>query len=522
MAAESDRQAGALLEALRGVLCQVAEPELVLRAILDQAVGLTGAKRGLFVEVEAKGELAYRVLHGLEPRQIEGQAGRFSRHLFERVLRTGEDVLLQNALDDPFYGNVASVRALQACGILCVPIHANGKIAALIQLESAGAGHFEPRHLDLLHSLVDIARPVLEALHAGRDMIREREQLRQSENRYRREAEESRKLLASDWSFGRFVGGSAVVRELEATVHKAAATEFPVLVSGDTGTGKSIIARVLHYSGPRSAGPLVTVFCPSLERGMVEAELFGHRRGAFTGAVTDRLGKVQAADKGTLFLDEIGELPLEFQPKLLRLLQEKTYERVGDPEERKSDVRVITATNRDLEVEVQEGRFRRDLYERLRFIPIRVPPLRERLEDLGPLLRHCLDQTDSGRWIEISPEAQTYLETLDFSWPGNVRHVEQLAARLTMEGFREPVSVAEVERLLGAPPTGAAAAGTSAPGAPAALEDGLSRLLEDAERGWLMEAMRRYPKLTRAELATRLKISESALYRKLKQYGLGE
>jgi DNA-binding NtrC family response regulator len=256
---------------------------------------------------------------------------------------------------------------------------------------------------------------------------------------------------------------------------------------------------------------------------MVEAELFGHKRGAFTGAVADRLGKVQAADKGTLFLDEIGELPLEIQPKLLRLLQEKTYERVGDPEERTSDVRVIAATNRDLDVEVQEGRFRRDLYERLRFIPIRIPPLRERAGDIRLLLRHCLDQTDSGRWIEVSPEAGAYLEALDFAWPGNVRHVEQLAARLTMEGARGPVSAAEVERLLG-PRAAQPGATREASGGdrPAELEGGLQRLLEDAERKWLEEALRRHPDLTRAELAGRLKISESALYRKLRQYGLGE
>jgi Nif-specific regulatory protein len=515
----SDRQTGPLVEALRGVFCQLAEPVVVLRAILDQAVSLTGASRGLFVEVEEKGELAYRVLHGLEPRQLEGESGRFSRQLFERVLRTGEEVLLKNALDDPFYGSVDSIRVLQARGILCVPIRANGRIAALIHLESAGAGHFKPKHLELLHTLVDVAGPVYEALRAGRDMIREREQLRLSESRYRGEAEESRRLLASEWSFGRFVGCSVVVRELEDTVRKAAATEFPVLVSGETGTGKSIIARVLHYSGPRAAGPLVTVFCPSLERGMVEAELFGHKRGAFTGAMSDRLGKVQAADRGTLFLDEIGELPLEIQPKLLRLLQEKTYERVGDAEERRADVRVIAATNRDLEVEVREGRFRRDLFERLRFIPIRVPPLRERTEDIPLLLRHCLDQTDSGRWIEVAPEACAHLVALDFTWPGNVRHVEQLAARLTMEQPHGPVSAAAAERWLGAETAAREGPGG---GAAATLDAGLPRLLEDAERKWLEEAMRLNPGLTRAELAVRLKISESALYRKLKQYGLGE
>jgi len=505
-----------LLEALRGALCQVAEPEAVLRAILDQAVSMTGAQRGLLVEIEDRGELVYRVLHGFEPRQLEGEAGRFSRRIFERVLASRQEIVLDDALDDEFFGGLESVRALHARAIACTPIPAGDRIAALIHLEGATVGQFRREHVELLHSLVGVAGPVLEALQASRDVLRERERLAQSESRWRREAEESRRELGSAWSFARFVGESPPVRELEATVRKAAATEYPVLVTGETGTGKSIVARVLHYGGARAAGPLVTVFCPSLERGMVEAELFGHKRGAFTGAIADRPGKVQAADKGTLFLDEIGELPLAIQPKLLRLLQERTYERVGDTEERRADVRVIAATNRDLEEEVRAGRFRRDLYERLRFIPIRIPPLRERTGDLHALLRHALDESPNGRWITLAPEARTWLETLDFSWPGNVRHVEQLAARLVMEGAREPVSAVEVARLLGASEGDAAATPT------VDIEAGLPKLLEDAEKKWLEEALRRYAHLTRAQIASRLKISESALYKKLRQYGLGE
>ena len=513
-------ESGAILAALSGVLRQVAEPAVVLRAILDQAVALTGAQRGLLVEVEDRGELVYRVLHGFEPRHLEGEAGRFSRRIFERALESGREIVLDNALDDDFFGGLESVRQLHARAIACTPIRAGDRIAALIHLEGATVGQFQREHLELLRSLVGIAGAVLEALHANREVVRERERLAQSESRWRSEAEESRRELGSAWSFARFVGGSAPVRELEATVRKAAATDYPVLVTGETGTGKSIVARVLHYGGARAAGPLITVFCPSLERGMVEAELFGHKRGAFTGAIADRPGKVQAADKGTLFLDEIGELPLEIQPKLLRLLQERTYERVGDTEERRADVRVIAATNRDLEEEVREGRFRRDLYERLRFIPIRIPPLRERTGDLHALLRHALDESPNGRWISLSPEARTWLETLDFSWPGNVRHVEQLAARLVMEGFREPVSPAEVARLLAASESGGGAPPSDAAGA-AGIEAGLPKLLEDAEKKWLEEALRRYAHLTRAEIASRLKISESALYKKLKQYELG-
>jgi len=295
-------------------------------------------------------------------------------------------------------------------------------------------------------------------------------------------------------------------------VARAARTDFPVLLIGETGTGKSILARVLHHQSRRCHGAFVTVFCPSLEKGLVEAELFGHKRGAFTGAVADRQGKVQAAEGGTLFLDEIGELPLEIQPKLLRLLQEKTFERVGDPTERGADVRVIAATNRDLRREVQEGRFRRDLFERLNFVPIRVPPLRDRRYDIPVLLRHALDQQEEGRWIDLSAEAERWLMDLDFAWPGNVRHVEQLAARLALARPEEAVTAEDLEGLLETSDLG------SAPGAE--FEGGLPEFLAHAERQWLEEALRRYADLTKKELARKLNIGESTLHKKIKLYGL--
>jgi transcriptional regulator with GAF, ATPase, and Fis domain len=514
----TEQAARSLVETLRGVLLQVAEPTAVLRSVLELAVSQTGAQRGLFVEVAAGGDLTFQVLHGFQPNQLEGEAGKFSRNLFKRVLANGEAVLLASMLDDPYYQGLESVKALQASSVLCTPIRAGKRVAALLHLEHRQPGHFRREHVALLDSLAEVAGPILEVMHAGRETLRERDQLRLSETRYRGEAEESRRLLASEWSFGRFIGRSPAVRELEDTIRKAAATTFPVLVLGETGTGKSILARTLHYAGPRAKGPLVTVFCPSLEKSMVEAELFGHRRGAFTGAVSDRLGKVQAAEGGTLFLDEIGELPLEIQPKLLRLLQEKTYERVGDPKESKADVRVIAATNRDLEGEVRDGRFRQDLYERLNFIPVVVPPLRERTEDIPLLLRHCLDQSDAGRWVEIAPEAERFLETIDFAWPGNVRHIEQLAARLAMEGRSGPFAADELLRLLAVRSSKATGRADGGPGAD--FEAGLPKLLEESEKGWLEEALRRYPKLTRSQLAAKLKISESLLYKKLRQYGI--
>jgi transcriptional regulator with GAF, ATPase, and Fis domain len=296
--------------------------------------------------------------------------------------------------------------------------------------------------------------------------------------------------------------------------------DFAVLISGETGTGKSLLARILHSSGHRGRQAFVTLFCPSLESGMVETDLFGHVRGAFTGAESDRVGKVQVADGGTLFLDEVGELPLAIQPKLLRLLHEKTFERVGDPTERRADVRIVAATNKDLRAEVDAGRFRRDLYERLNFIPIHVPPLRERREDIPQLLRHCLDRSEAGRWIDVSDQALDHLVSLDYSWPGNVRELEQLVARLSMDSHAGPVPMETMRHAMEQMTRDGWSEGEASTSALPALENGLHAYLADIERGVLERILAEHPNLTRAQIATRLKISERALYKKLRLFRL--
>ncbi len=516
---ENDQPAALLLHAVRSVLSQVAAPSQVLKTILGQAVAQTGADRGLFAEVTRSGKLSYRVLYKFDKERLEDHVGRFSRNVFAQALASGQPVRVENALDDPRFSAQESIQDLRLTSILCLPIRIGSKVAALVHLESDTPGHFREHHVTFLESLSGLAATALEALQASEGIRRERDEARESQSMAQQELEENREVLAREWSFRRFVGRSAVVRQLEESVHKAAATDFPVLLQGETGTGKSILARVLHHGSPRSKRSFVTVFCPSLEKGMVETELFGHKRGAFTGAVADRTGKIQTAEKGTLFLDEIGELPLDIQPKLLRLLQEKVYERIGDPTERPTDVRVVTATNRDLSEEVAKGRFRRDLFERLNFVPLRVPPLRERREDIPLLLEHSLEQYDAGRWIELSPEACSFLTTLDFAWPGNVRHLEHLAARLAMDKPRDPVTPDHLRRLLD---TSTGEAEVESPVTrKAALELGLPALLAQEEKKWLQEALSLHPELTRADLAAKLKISEAALYKKLRMYELG-
>jgi len=515
-----DQPASRLVTTLGAVLGQVAKPSAVLKTILTQAVAQTGAERGVFVEVSQSGKLSYRVLYRFQKEDLTGDAGRYSSTIFSNVVSGGKTARLSNALDDPRFSGSGSVHDLSLVSVLCTPIRTDGKIAALVHLEHNRADHFTAHHQELVESLLEFSGPILAALYAGQGVIDQNDELKQSEHRAREELEHDRDQLARDWSFGRFIGRSAAVRALGRSVSRAAKSDFPVLLIGETGTGKSILARVLHHQSKRAKNALVTVFCPSLEKGMVEAELFGHKRGAFTGAVADRIGKVQAAENGTLFLDEIGELPLEIQPKLLRLLQEKTFERVGDPRERQANVRVIAATNRDLRREVQEGRFRRDLYERLNFVPIRIPPLRERKYDIPVLLRHCLAQHEEGRWIEITPDAERYLMELDFTWPGNVRHVEQLAVRLSLSSPEEPVSPHDLGELLEMADAEPGIDGRSSAPTESEIDDGLPAFLARAERQWLLEAMRRYDGLTKKELARKLNIGESTLHKKIKLYGI--
>ena len=248
--------------------------------------------------------------------------------------------------------------------------------------------------------------------------------------RLERRIEELETLFEAREVDGRLAAQDAAMRVALDLAHRTAASEASILLLGESGTGKSVLAREVHQRSPRAGRPFVTVSCPSLSRELLESELFGHRRGAFTGAVADTEGKVAAADGGTLYLDEIGEMPLEIQPKLLRLLQEREYERVGETQTRRADVRIISSTNRDLGRAIKEGKFREDLYYRLNVVALHLPPLRERPLDLERLaaahLRYFARQT--GKPIrDFSPEAKAALRR--YSWPGNLRELRNAIER---------------------------------------------------------------------------------------------
>ena len=301
-------------------------------------------------------------------------------------------------------------------------------------------------------------------------------------------------------------GTDPAMRAVLDTLFTVAASDATVLLRGESGTGKGVMAKAVHARSRRAAGPFVTVHCPSLSAELLESDLFGHTKGAFTGAVRDTAGKVAAAAGGTLFLDEVGDLPLPLQPKLLRLVQDRTYERVGEAAVRTADVRIVAATNRDLEAEVAAGRFREDLLYRLNVIEVTVPPLRDRRADLLPLAEHVLARfgpraaRPSLGFTDAAREA-----ILRHRWPGNVRELRNAIERAVLLGKGTAIDAADLP-----------AAVTSAPPARVAVGEGVP--IDAVEVEHIRRVLATSPTLEDA--ARTLGIDPSTLYRKRKKYGL--
>lgn len=319
------------------------------------------------------------------------------------------------------------------------------------------------------------------------------------------------------------VGYSAETAQVRRRVEKLGRSRWPVLVLGETGTGKEVAARSIHHAGP--GGPFVTIDCSAMVGPLMESELFGHAKGAFTGAVQVKIGLVELADGGTAFLDEIGELPLDLQAKLLRVIQEKEFRPVGSLLQKRSDFRVIAATNRDLAKEVERGAFRRDLYYRLNVVSLRLTPLRERADDIPVLIEHFLRR--HGRNHILTAEAMDVM--LQYQWPGNVRELENCVQHMVATNSGPMLHVADLPsalqnfRLARRGQAAAAAVGETPEAPPAHAPDEPLEILplSVVERRAIMRAMA-YTKGDRVMAATLLGISRTTLYRKLKEYELME
>lgn len=307
------------------------------------------------------------------------------------------------------------------------------------------------------------------------------------------------------------IGTSANIQDVLRMVSRLKDTRTPVLISGESGTGKELVARAIHFRGALAQTPFVAVDCGSLVPTLMESELFGYEKGAFTGAIKSKAGLFQAANGGTIFLDEIGELPLEMQAKLLRVLQEKEVRPVGSNEKVSVDVRVIAATNRDLEAAYREGTFRKDLYFRLNVVTVHLPPLRDRRSDIPMLVHHFLDRYAPDAHLHVTPEAMKSL--LNYDWPGNIRELENCIARAITLGDRQLIDVIDL-------PPAIRSEQIEASGATAQEAASLSTTaLAEMER---MTILRVFEQANgdKALAGRMLGISRATLYRKLKRYNI--
>jgi transcriptional regulator with GAF, ATPase, and Fis domain len=346
---------------------------------------------------------------------------RVSSFLASTVLREGEAVLARNVLGDSALGGRDSKGEIHATSVLCAPIRRGAKVLGLIHLYSTDPERIpDPDDLEFTLAVADTVAVALENL--GR-----REELVDNLSQIRVENLQLRERLGVE---SEIVGNSPIMARVSREISRAAPSRATVLIRGESGVGKELVARAVHFSSPRRKGPFVCLNCAALTESLLESELFGHERGAFTGATERKIGKFEAGHEGTLMLDEIGEMSSTTQAKFLRVLEGHPFERVGGSEAIQVDVRVIAATNRDLERAVAEGQFRRDLYFRLHVLEIFVPPLRKRPEDIPVLAHYFLQKfnAETGRRLRGYTAAATE-QMLRYRWPGNVRELKNVVER---------------------------------------------------------------------------------------------
>jgi two-component system, NtrC family, nitrogen regulation response regulator NtrX len=327
-------------------------------------------------------------------------------------------------------------------------------------------------------------------------------------------SEENQRLRETVESRFEIVGRSYAIRALVDQIERVAATPARVLITGENGTGKELVARAVHKQSPRKARPFVEVNCAAIPSELIESELFGHMKGSFTGAVQDRAGKFEQADSGTLFLDEVGDMALSAQAKVLRVLQDGVVTRIGGSKPIKVDVRVVAATNKRLEEEISEGRFREDLFYRLNVVPLHVPPLRERREDISLLVRHFLQLLASQDGLPAKPIDDAALQRIvELDWPGNVRELRNTIERLLILSSGPRITLADVERLVGRRATDGAGIG-------AFTEIGtFEEFKHAAERAFLLAKLRQFD-WNVSETARALDMPRSNVYKKIERYGL--
>ncbi|MEM9068847.1 MAG: sigma 54-interacting transcriptional regulator, partial [Myxococcota bacterium] len=498
-----------VLALARRVLMERDEQRLYAFA-LDEAVAMTGAERAFLLKRIPKKRPQVVVARNIDREHIRRSRFRFSRSVAEKVLSSGEPFLTARAAQDPALESAQSVHAMGLRSILCVPIRSPDAVVAALYLDHRfSEARFGSEERELLAALADLLGLAIEnaRLHAASQRRNEElsltAQRAQQESAHRaaeitRLASELAKAEAGEDS--RVLVRSGPMRRVIDLVERAAPTDLTVLIEGESGTGKEVFAREIHARSGRSEGTFVGINCGALSETLLESELFGHVRGAFTDAIRDSPGLFRSARGGTLLLDEVGEMPPRMQTRLLRVLQERVVRPVGGGAEVPVDVRVIAATNRDLNAEVEAGRFRQDLYFRLAAVQLTLPPLRERREEIPALVTTLLARIAREPGMrQLSASRDALRELMLHDWPGNIRELEQALRRAVLMADGERLDASHLDL------------GQTIQPRRVALQRHDAKLVEDALRAC---------DGNKSRTARALGISRPTLYRWMQRYGL--
>ncbi len=490
------------------ILSALLEVSKVLNSSFDLEKNLSRTMRAIadFLEMERGSvflldqnskELRIVAAHGLTKEQIDRGKYRIGEGIVGRVLERGSPLVIPNVGAEPLFLNKTGSR-IKKTGIsfLCVPITFKGDSIGVLSADrifkdKAITVDEDIRVLEIIASI--IAQYVILWKHY-------------------KETEEEKEILKLQlkgrYSLPNIIGTSDKMQEVFEAVHRVADSKATVILYGESGTGKELIAKAIHYMSPRTKESFVKFNCASIPEGLLESELFGHEKGAFTGAINARKGRFELAHGGTILLDEVGDLPINLQPKILRVLQEREFERVGGEKTIKVDVRLIAATSRNIEELVSKGRFREDLFYRLNVVPIFMPSLRERKEDIPLLVEFFLARfnAENKKDVSIAPDALRVL--VDYSWPGNVRELENTMERLVVMSGSDIIKATELPINLKLPSS-----------EEILQKESLRAGIEDIEKSSILDALEKTG-WVQAKAARMIGITARQIGYKMKKYGL--
>jgi Nif-specific regulatory protein len=480
--------------------------------VMEVLANTLGMTRGTLTLLDVRtGELAIEVAHGMPKEAIARGRYRMGEGITGKVLQTGEPMVIPNIGKEPLFLDKTRSREenyRQKNSFLCIPVKIKGETLGVLSVDRLFTD--EPMVLEEdVRILSVVASLIGQAVKLNQFITDSKRNLIETNLALRQE-------LRAKYKLEHVIGTSKRMQEVFALVEQVSQSKATILLRGESGTGKELIAHAIHYHSPRAEQPFIKLSCAALPETLLESELFGHEKGAFTGAIRSKPGRFELADGGTLFLDEIGDIPLSIQVKLLRVLQEKKFERVGGTKTIAVDVRFITATNRDLETAMQEKHFREDLYYRLNVVPIFIPSLRERKEDIPALVVHFLHRfsIEYGKELRISPATLSYLE--HYPWPGNVRELENCIERLVVQARTEIIVPEDLPVQFRVPSSTNILSTSATPTFPTGT---LSKTIEEIEKEQITAALTKCGRV-QARAARSLGITPRQLGYKVKKYNI--